>query len=129
MQKFKLWLIKKLGGYTKQDLLTKQSLRLFNSIQADDILKEIATGEWKYRNKTILPANQKRLIAEAKVFSESKLWEVLQNDIKYLANKKMFVTSVSTDDLVAGKLWLLTLDAMNTRIKSLTKGSGMMRNN
>lgn len=117
-------IIKLLGGYTKSDVLTEVVKDLYNSIGSDDILTEISPAEWRYKDKTLGPAQQKALIAEATVFLSGKLWDILKDDIKYQSNKKMFVNSASNEDLVAGKLWLLTLDAIDTRLKSLAKGRG-----
>ena len=133
----KKWLITKLGGFTdiddaikrindsedKHKILTLAVKDLYNTILKDDILTEI-NGTWYSKGKPIDDAIRKVLIAEAEVFKNSKLWKVLQDDIKYQSNKKMFIDSLNVDDMIAGKLWLLTLDTFKTRLNSLQKGSG-----
>jgi hypothetical protein len=136
------WLITKLGGFTEQGYLTideaiddiensedKHKIltlavsKLYNTISKDDILTEV-NGVWFSKNKSINGDIRRLLIAEAENFSKSKLWSVLQDDIKYQSNRKMYVNSLNVDDMIAGKLWLLTLDTLKTRLNSLQKGSG-----
>lgn len=136
------WLITKLGGFTEQGYLTitdaiddiedskdKHKIltlaveELYNTISKDDILTE-KDGAWYSKGKPVDGNICKVLMAEAENFKKSKLWSILQEDIKYHSNKKMFIDSLSVDDLIAGKLWLLTLDTFKTRLNSLQKGSG-----
>src|SRR3954463_10624033 len=116
------WIIKKLGGLVSIDdaieaikqtdspkryeILTLAVKRFFNTISADDILQvRKETGEWLLEGKPISDAEQGLLIAQAKQFDESKLWAILQRDVKYQANKAMYVKGDKVDDLIAGKLW------------------------
>lgn len=136
------WLITKLGGFTEQGYLTIEDClndiknsedkhkiltlavkRLYNTISKDDILTQI-DGDMYVKGKIVDTAIRKVLVAEAENFKNSKLWKVLQDDIKYQSNKKMYIDSLCIDDLIAGKLWLLTLDILKTRLNSLQKGSG-----
>jgi len=89
-------------------------------IKLSELEKEIR----KAQKKAIKYNYAKTLIVEAENFKNSKLWSILQDDIKYQSNKKMYTNSVNVDDLIAGKLWLLTLDILKTRLNSLHKGSG-----
>lgn len=114
------WLIKKLGGYHKDEVLTEAVKHLYNTIGADDILK-IEGQFWTIAGEEIDEATKRLLISEANIFLNTRLWKVLQIDIKYKANKKMFLESQSELDLVAGKLWQYTLDCISTRLKQLTK--------
>lgn len=133
------WLIKKLGGYPdidsaisaikskdsneKYQILTLAVRRLFNTISSNDILKPIDGGEWMCAGKTLKEGDRALLRSEAEILKKMKLWEVLQIDIKYHANLKMFIHSKSEIDLVAGKLSLYNLDVIKTRLESLGKDS------
>ena len=133
----KNWLIKKLGGFVdiddainsieekedKHKVLALAVKDLYNTISKDDILTEV-NGEWYSKGKPINSQVQKILVAEAENFKNSRLWAILREDIKYQSNRKMYIDSVSIDDLIAGKLWLLTLDTLKTRLDSLQRGSG-----
>src|SRR3990167_96885 len=116
-------LIKLLGGYTKDEVLTRAVKKLYNTIGSEDILRE-EMGQWTINGKPINDAIKKLLVSEAQIFLKSRLWQVLQTDIKYRANKVMFEKAQTEQDLIAGKLWLYTIDSIKTRLESLEKGSG-----
>lgn len=117
------WLIRRLGGVPNEDVLTGAVKHLFNTIGENDILKEV-NGVWMADGKPLNEGQRKLLISEGKTFYHSTIWRVLQVDIKYRANRAMFERSKTEMDLIAGKLWLYVLDAINTRLKSLSGGSG-----
>lgn len=116
-------IIKLLGGYTEDEILTQAVKHLYNTIGADDILKE-ENGTWLFENKPLANEIKQIIISEAQIFTKSKLWRILQDDIRYRANQMMFEKSKTEQDLIAGKLWLFTLDSINTRLKSLSKQTG-----
>jgi len=116
-------LIKLLGGYTKDEVLTRAVKKLYNTIGSEDILRE-EMGQWTINGKPINDAIKKLLVSEAQIFLKSRLWQVLHTDIKYRANKVMFEKAQTEQDLIAGKLWLYTIDSIKTRLESLVKGSG-----
>lgn len=135
---FTRWLIKKLGGFTdiedyldtidsfeqRNKILTRAVKRLYSTISDDDILKEHESGQWLFMGKPINEQEKQLLIAETKQLLNSKLWKVLQVDVKYQANKKMYLLAEDALQITAGKLWLYTLDCFDTRLKSLEKGTG-----
>lgn len=138
---FTNWLIKKLGGFSDLDeyleskgkeekvyVLTLAVKRLFNTIGSEDILKVNEVGQWQFEGKLITEQEKSILIAEATQFLEMKLWKVLQKDIQWQTNRKMFLLAKTEDELTAGKLWLLTLDAFKTRLQSMRKGNGSFNN-
>lgn len=145
MQWLREKLIVKLGGYVakgypdaesaiaaitdtkaKRKILTLAVKRLFNTIGPEDILKDLGGGQWSVAGRPISAGERDRLIAEATNFNESTLWKVLKLDLRHQANRRMFLEAKSDDDLTAGKLWAFTVDAINTRLKSLEKGSAML---
>lgn len=141
LSSLKNFLIKWLGGFIDADdalesvkdgkerryLLTRAVKRLFNTIDADDILKVHESGQWTFQGRTISEAEKAHLISEATTFMNSRLWKVLEADIKYQANRKMFILGGDDLQITAGKLWLLTLDAFNQRLKSMEAGSGSFK--
>ncbi len=113
------WIIKKLGGYTEEEVLTTAVSDLYNTIGKDDILQ--IRGEWSVGDKVISPSEQKLITSEARIFLKTKLWEVIQKDLLYKANKTMFESSKTEQDMVAGKLWLYTIDCIRTKLKEIVK--------
>lgn len=136
LERLRRSLIEKLGGFTdieeaieslsdtkiKHRLLTRAVKRHFNTLGPDDILKEAEGGQWMFERRPLSKQEVNLLKAETAQLLEMRLWKVLQADIKYQANRKMFLLSETDADLVAGKLWVYTLDAFHTRLKSITKG-------
>lgn len=131
------WIIEKLGGYPDIDsaieavreadseekyaILTLAVKRLFNTIGPEDIFKIHESGKWMYRGRPLREEEVKLLKSEAMQFQASKLWEMLQLELKYQANRKMYVSSENELDIVAGKLWVYTTDAISSRLKSMLK--------
>lgn len=129
------WIIEKLGGYPDFDaviesikdkdsaernvILTLAVKRLYNTIGPDDILKIHEHGEMIFQGRHLSAGEVEMLQAEAKQFYKSRLWKVLQAELQYQANKKLYLDSRSENDIVAGKLWKFTIDAINTRVKKL----------
>ncbi len=140
MRSLKIWIITKLGGYPTIDdaieaikakpgpertrVLTLAVKHLFNTIGADDILQVHPDGTWTVEGKPIPKVTRDLLVAEATQFLGTTLWRVLQTDIKYQANRKIFILATDEMQLTAGKLWTYTFDALRTRLNSLQKGSG-----
>lgn len=138
---FKNFLIKKLGGFTDVDdaldsiedsvarrhVLTRATKRLFNTIGAEDILRVHESGHWMSEGKPISEAEKNHLISEATNLLNSRLWKILSLDIKFQANRKMFILGGDDLQISAGKLWLLTLDAIHQRLESMKSGSGSFK--
>jgi len=134
----KNWIIVKLGGYTDLDsflesqdkldrryILTLLVKRLYNTIDSEDILKENDLGQWMMMGKSVTDVDKQLMIAEATQFQKTKLWEVLQKDIKYQANRKMYLLARDEMSITAGKLWIYILDSINTRLSNMSKGKGI----
>jgi len=75
-------------------------------------------------DRELLQAEKDLLIAESQTLLTSKLWKILQADVKYQANKQMFILSRNDLDLIMGKSWTFVFDCINTRLKSIQKGFG-----
>lgn len=136
----KQYLVKKLGGFygiddaieiilnegfeRRIEILTLAVKHNFNTIGKDDILKENKSGNWMCEGKILNEGQKKQIIAEAKTLNEMLLWDLLQKDISFQANRQMFLNAKNETEMTAGKLWLYTLDAIRTRLKSIAKGSG-----
>lgn len=133
----KNFLIKKLGGFIDLDdaldsvtsaqrryILTLTTKRLFNTIGADDILKMNEVGNWMVEGKEISEVEKNHLISEATILLNSRLWKVLNLDIKYQANRKMFILGGDDLQISAGKLWLLSLDVLKQRLENMRSENG-----
>lgn len=136
------WLIKKLGGFTdgfrtvdeaiehiqntddiasKHKILTLAVKKLFNTISADDILKQTPDGSWTFEGKPLARVEVNALQAEAKHMAQSRMWKVLEKDMQYLANKTIFMNSKTETDIIAGKLVLFLNKERNERVKKMSE--------
>lgn len=100
-------------------ILTEAVKGLFNTIDGDDILRSREDGNWFFEGRQLTPGEVENLKKSAKAFRESLLWKVLKKDVQYQSNNKMFVESVTDLDIIAGKIWLYALDAIESRIKKM----------
>lgn len=124
MNKIKLklinWLIRGIEKEQKHELLTELVAKSFNTISEKDILQQ-QKGEWVYGDK-ILQKNEIMLLkSEVSSLLNMKLWRVLQTDIKYQANRMMFLKSKNGDDLIAGKFIIYTLDIIKSVLNRITQ--------
>lgn len=134
------WLIKFLGGYTEQGFLTTDEFiehlttlpveekhkvltlavkRLFNSVGQDDILRTNERGIWMIEGREMTQEEMEAVKKSAENFMNGKLWSILEKDIRYQANRRMFTDSKNEFDLIAGKLLLYSLDIIKTRLKRM----------
>ena len=56
----------------KHQILTEAVRDLFNTISAEDILRENNKGEWRYQDKLLTDAQRTQLIAEAQIFVKGR---------------------------------------------------------
>lgn len=146
------WLIEKLGGYAttsdaikaagayatiedaieairktnlkeRQVILTMAVKKLFNTIGPDDILKPVEGGEWLFAGRTLSKGQVELLMHEAAQLEQMLLWKVIQQDIKYQVNKKLYTLSENVEHVVTAKFWAYTFDTIQTRLKSIAAGS------
>lgn len=123
LKRLRFWFIHILGGYTPEDkheVLTKAVAQMYSTISKDDILQKTADG-WMFEGKLMSNARIGDLQSHVQHLEESNLWKVLKADIKYHANKAMFLKSKNIEDLVAGKALLYCLDIIDTRLKEIIK--------
>lgn len=111
----------------KHRMLTKAVKKLFNTIGPDDILKthtvnkdnRLVPIQWVFEGKPMRQEQIDLLKAEAKQWADTFLWKVLQKELKYHANRKMYIESQEVIDIVAGKLLVYYIDVISTRLKRM----------
>ena len=124
-----------------KDLLRKKFIRfayhhLFNIINEDDILqvKEIPVITNKgvikrvamfYRGKELSPDRVEQLRQSAQLFSDSDIWKILKNEVKYQANKKIYEESGSTIELIFGKSILRTIEVIEKKLIHISGNKNM----
>jgi hypothetical protein len=99
----------------RRAILAIKVKHLFNTIDADDLWDSWVENDRNQGERNLIKAQADTLL-------KSKLWHYLKTDIRYKANQMMFVKGKTEDDLVAGKLWLYTLDCIETHLKNIKDG-------
>lgn len=100
----------------KHRVLTVAVKDMFNAVTADDILRQQPDGSWGYADKKLHREQAQMIAKQMEGFKKSELWKILKLDIRYQANKKMFVDSQSNTHHVFGKSLLWFIDIIETRL-------------
>lgn len=128
-------LIEFLGGYVdaesainatenyeeRRKMLTYAVKRHFNTIGPEDILRENDLKQWLWAGKQLNEAQKKMIVAEMTAFMQSTSWEIIQSDLKYQANRKMYLLAENEAQITFGKMWQYVVDCINTRLKRIAK--------
>lgn len=109
-------LLKKL----KRKLLNLSLKRLYNTVEADDILK-LKKGQFFLKGKLLPEQDVKNLIEEAKMLEEMFLWKILTDFIKGTANEAMYNKSACDDDIVFPKALLKAVEIQKDLVKTIKK--------
>lgn len=136
------WLIKKLGGFTRQvdgfetaedllthlretrneremeKILTEAVKKLYKLVDEDDVLFQTKDGNWYFTGKFLTETEKKQLKEEAELISKLRLWREINRAITYQNNKNMFLLSASEIDLIVGKSVLYNLNVIKKIIQT-----------
>lgn len=92
---------------------------LFNGITEDDILTLV--GRTLMHRGVALSAEQKRsIIISAQELKNNPALLFILSDLKHTANKKIYLDSLSFEDITAGKMALWVIDLMEKKIMNLS---------
>lgn len=132
-RKTELWLFKKLGGVEtaleiikdsgveeKRELFHALSEPFFNLISPNDILRRVGAS-WTYKGRALQDAQVKQIREEAEIFNSYKLREILFNELRYLGNVRLYERSQTSDDIIAAKMLLYLVDALETKLNEMSK--------
>lgn len=98
--------------------------KLFKAITAEDVLRmqyvpKTMKPKITFQDKTIEPERMIKLIEDAEAFESSFLWKLLENNIRYSAQEKMFPQSNVDNDLLFGKAMLYNLQVIKNTIEKI----------
>jgi hypothetical protein len=96
-------------------VLAESVATLFNTIGKEDILRQ-EKGVLYFGNTMLSPEQIKRLRGEAQAFKNMQLFKVLDNEVRYHANKKA-MEAVNLDQLTAAKMIQYTWDVLKSRLE------------
>jgi hypothetical protein len=93
---------------------------LFNAVTEKDIL-QMKGRDIYFQGQKISKENALKLKADAKIWGDSMLWQVLSIEAKSAANKRMFDRAVTIEDIIAGKMMLYSIDIIEQKLAQLTR--------
>jgi len=100
------------------DFITR---RLLRSIRAEDVLRRGKDGIIRARGKKLSNEMVDQLQNEAEYIKNSITFQLLMDDMEYLAHQTMFEKSTSFDDMLFGKAMLYNIDVLKKKIDNLAK--------
>ena len=109
---------------SEQDVLQRNLINfilkdVFNTIDVEDVLRIKGTNVWEHKGRNLTPDEVNLLREEARIFKNSKLWEILKNELKYHAQKSMFEKSQTPQDIVAAKLLIYLTDVIQGKLEKM----------
>ena len=107
----------------KNAALIKAVKKLDSMVGCEDLKFQVAQFVKYLSVSTMSHPFKKKL--RRKTLMKRKVSEEIVRDRKRKRLEKMYIKSQTTDDLIAGKLLLFLLDVLDTRLKSMSKGSGI----
>lgn len=93
---------------------------LFNGVTEDDIL-QYKGGMFVYRNTPLSEKQVSGIIEQAKTIQEISLFKMLMEEMKFVANERLYHQSTSVDDMLSAKSVLWTIDILEKKIDNLAK--------
>ena len=108
----------RIKNYLQKKFINLLVKNLFNAIDEKNIV-EVKGRTMFVGGKETTDDKAQRIKKEAGAFEDSFIWQVVSNQVKYEANKKMFLKSVSTEDILHGKMALWVLEIIEKKLKEL----------
>jgi len=122
LTKLALWIIKHCSNEETRIMVLNEAVKhLFYTVSLDDILKVNPDGTIQFEGKTMDSSYRKELREQANLLENLLLWKVINKDITYQLQKKMFNEAVINNDVVWGKLLTFLWDIIKQRISQLKK--------
>src|SRR3990167_10119432 len=94
---------------------------LFNSIDENDILAFGKRGGVYLKGKKLDIESVMIIKEEADKFSNSTIWKLIEKQVKFAANLRMYNKSLSPEDMIAGKMALFVLKTIRETLNRLAK--------
>ena len=116
----------------EQHILQKHLARflikdVFNTVSTKDILRiersnnPLKPDIWHYKGNQLQKAQTELLKTQAKSFSESELWNILKNELRYQAAQRGLVASKTEADQIASKLLIYITDVIDSKLGDMSK--------
>jgi len=104
----------------KTKLLNYLLRHLFNAISEEDVL-QYHKGSFYLKGAKLDDRATGNFINQANSILKTQLWKHLTDDIKYVANQRMYEKSTTIDDVIFGKAMLYNIDILERKLERLSK--------
>lgn len=104
----------------KKKLIQYLVKNLLAGVTIEDILTTTNTG-WYLKGRKLTPEEVTQLKEEAHSFKDSVLWSVMLNEIRYLANLRMFEQAIVPENTVFGRAMLYNIEILEKFINRVSK--------
>lgn len=101
----------------KLDLITKD---LFTVKTKRDIIR-LEGRDLVYKGNILTDSEKKSIISQAETIKKLELWNILQDELKYLSCEKMYYDSKTEEDILFAKAILWTIDILEKKVENLSK--------
>ena len=117
-------------NWLQKQLINILVKKLFNTIDVEDIITTAKTedsfGKVKIsgvyvRGRKLDQSEIDALREGAETIDGSAIWKLIENEVKYNANLRMYFNGKTDDDILMGKCCLYVLDIINGVLKSIKK--------
>ncbi len=95
---------------------------LFNVVIREDVITTVK-GVLYLGGRKMSDNELRQLQAEVKALEGFRVWSIMTNSVRYIAQDKIFNKSLNFEEVMAGKMMLFNLDTIESiarKIKSLT---------
>ena len=93
---------------------------VYKTITEKDVLR-IEGKNWYIGDKILPNAERNAIVADARAIASTFLYPLLMREMRVLAQKRMFETSSTWDEMLFGKACLYIIDILERKIETLTK--------
>jgi hypothetical protein len=103
--------------YEKINIITKD---LFPSVTQDDIL-HWENKRLMYKGQQVSRETLASLSSQAKAIKSFDLYKILTDEIKFLAQKKLFEDTQTVEDLKIARMILWTIDVLEKKMDKISQ--------
>jgi len=93
---------------------------LFNALTEADVL--VVSGKSVIiQGEVVSPEIRTEIISGARMLQQLAFWKLLRREMQIEANRRIYLKSLTQDDLIFGKAVLWTIDLMEKKIDNLSR--------
>lgn len=104
----------------KRRLLNFLLRHLYNSITEDDVLQTV-NGKLLLEGRVLQSAERYRIAMGASTMKQLDFYELILKEMKMAANRKLYFTAATNEDMVFPRAVLWTIDVLEKKIDTLSK--------